>query len=204
MSQAVAALDAAAFYVAGAVTIAPDVAIAPGAVLKALPGSCLVIRARACIGTGVIIQAQQGTLTLEEGVSLGAGVLVVGRGVIGAHACVGAESTLLDPTIGKSEVLPARSLLGDQSRTLASPPESSSSTTDGTAAHDDSTNRQPQAPVSEPAPEPRGSTVPAEDSTPLAGAATVYGREHIAGLIQTLFPHRQPLSTANSENNSIE
>ncbi|NJN19975.1 MAG: hypothetical protein HC812_00630 [Leptolyngbya sp. RL_3_1] len=67
MSQAVTALDAAAFYVAGAVTIAPDVAIAPGVVLKALPGSCLVISARTCLGAGVIVQAQQGTLTLRGG-----------------------------------------------------------------------------------------------------------------------------------------
>ncbi len=206
MSEAVTALDGASFYVAGAVTIAPDVAIAPSAVLKALPGSCLVIGARVCIGAGVIIQAQRGTLTLEEGVSLGSEVLVVGRGVIGAQACIGAESTLLNPVIGKAEALPARSLIGDQSRTPTAPPESSP-TTNGAAAHNGSTADQPQATVSEPVPETNGAKVPTEGSTTegsnsLSGAGTVYGREQITGLIHTLFPHRQPLSTANSENNS--
>lgn len=197
MSQGVTALDAAAFYVTGAVTIAPDAAIAPGVILKAMPGSHLMIGKRACIGAGVVIQAQRGGLTLREGASLGTGVLVMGCGVIGAHSCVGAESTLINPAIGDSEVLPARSLLGDQSRTLVSSPEPNPAT-NGAAAQSDSTTRQSESP----APETHGAIAAAEDSTALSGGSTVYGREQIAGLIQTLFPHRQPLSTVNSENNS--
>jgi carbon dioxide concentrating mechanism protein CcmN len=158
-----------------------------------------VIGARTCIGAGVVVQAQQGTLILEEGVNLGAGVLVIGRGVVGAHTCVGADSTLLNPEIGKSEVLPTGTLLGDQSRSLASAPEPSP-TANGKAAQHGAAAHQSQPPPA--VSETNGAQVPTEGSSSLSGAGTVYGREQITGLIQTLFPHRQPLSTANSENNS--
>jgi carbon dioxide concentrating mechanism protein CcmN len=196
--QGVTAL--AAFYVTGAVTIAPDAAIAPGVILKAMPGSHLVIGKRACIGAGVVIQAQRGSLTLGEGASLGTGVLVMGCGVIGTHSCVGAESTLINPAIGDAEVLPARSLRGDTSR---HPTESSTATVERNGTTAPPFGEQPssaaQAVTSPPSP---NGTAASQTLPSSPGAGTVYGREQITLLIHTLFPHPQPLSTTNSENNS--
>ncbi|MGD1908596.1 MAG: hypothetical protein ACFB0C_21785 [Leptolyngbyaceae cyanobacterium] len=195
------ALDVAAFYVAGAVTIAPDAAIAPGAILKAMPGSHLVIGQRVCIGAGVVIQAQKGELILEEGASLGTGVLVMGSGVIGAHACVGAESTLLNTRVTKAEVLGSRSLLGDNSRNPAMQLDKAINNNGATPIHESQTHPlQPENPASFTQSNSNGVGPTTLSSS--SGAGTVYGREQITLLIRTLFPHRQPLSTADSENSS--
>lgn len=109
------------FCVGGDVTLAEDVTIAPGVVLEAVPGSRLVVESQVCIGAGTIIQARQGELRLAQGANLATGVLVIGRGYIGSYACVGADSTLLNPALAEAQVVPARSLWGDVSRSLQSP-----------------------------------------------------------------------------------
>ncbi|MEM6520189.1 MAG: hypothetical protein AAF722_12770, partial [Cyanobacteria bacterium P01_C01_bin.70] len=99
------------FYVGSNVEVAPDVAIATGAVLEAAPGAALIVAAGVCIGAGVVVQATGGKLVLEVGVNLGGGVLILGQGKVGAHACIGANSTLLNPQVESGAVLPMRSLL---------------------------------------------------------------------------------------------
>ncbi len=102
--------------VSGDVTIHPSAVIAPGVLLQANPNSRIVIAAGACIGMGTILHADQGTLEVGESANLGTGVLFIGSGTIGANACIGSSSTLLNISIPKQQVLPSGSLLGDTSR----------------------------------------------------------------------------------------
>ncbi|MFB2895798.1 carbon dioxide concentrating mechanism protein [Aerosakkonemataceae cyanobacterium BLCC-F50] len=103
-------------YVSGDVTIDPSAVIGPGVLLAAEPNSRIVIAAGVCIGMGTIIHAQQGSLEVETGAVLGAGVLVVGAGKIGANACVGSCTTVLYSSIEPKQVISFGSLIGDKSR----------------------------------------------------------------------------------------
>ena len=184
--------DAAAVCIWGDVTIAPDVAIAPGAVLEAAPGSRLIIQERVCIGSGVIVQAVWGELRLEVGASLGAGVLLWGRGSVGSHACIGAESTVLNPQVAADQVIPARSLLGDPQRSAPEPAMAGNlgAATSPLYQGAEGAGTEPQ----------NGAAVSAEAA--LGAPAIVYGREQVTQLIHTLFPHRRSLDSAPGENES--
>ena len=102
--------------VSGDVRIDPSAAIAPGVLLHADPESQIIIAAGVCIGMGTIVHASKGTVALEYGASLGAGVLVVGKGKIGANACVGSMTTMIDSDVEQRQVVAPGSLLGDPSR----------------------------------------------------------------------------------------
>lgn len=107
------------FYICGNVTLHPNAVVAADVMLQADPGSHLVIGARASIGPGSVLHAHQGTLTVEEDAILGAQVLVVGEGCIGSGACIGAFSTLMFHIhVHEQQVIPPRSLLGDESRQI--------------------------------------------------------------------------------------
>ena len=93
------------YCVMGDVTVADGVAIAPGVVLQASPGSRIVIAAGACLSAGVCVQSRNGVLTIGAGVSLGANVLVVGNGTVGANSCVSPGSTLMNPQIEAGALL---------------------------------------------------------------------------------------------------
>lgn len=108
-------------HIQGNVDLATGVAVASGVVLEAAPGCRLVISAGVCLGADVVVQARQGDLVLELGVSLGSGVLVVGHGSIGPHTCVGANSTVINPSLGASQVVAPGSLMGDPSQASAAP-----------------------------------------------------------------------------------
>lgn len=95
----------------GDVTVADGVAIAPGVVLQAAPGSRIVINAGACLAGGVCIQSRKGVLTIGVGVNLGANVLIVGNGTIGKHACISPGSTLMNPKIETEGLIPPGSLV---------------------------------------------------------------------------------------------
>lgn len=100
----------------GQLTLHPSVAIAPTALLQVEPGSHLILGAGVCIGSGALLHAHGGTLEIESGASLGAAVLLVGSGKIGANACVGSMVTIINPAIAPGDVIPAGVLLGDSSR----------------------------------------------------------------------------------------
>jgi carbon dioxide concentrating mechanism protein CcmN len=68
------------------------------------------------VGSGVIIQAVRGDVVIEPGAVLGSGVLIFGAGRIGQNACIGAESTLINPAISSGQVVPPNSLVGDPSQ----------------------------------------------------------------------------------------
>jgi carbon dioxide concentrating mechanism protein CcmN len=105
-------------YISGDVTIHPNAAIAPGVLLQASPGSSIIIAAGACIGMGAVLHSYDGILEIQEGASLGAGVLMVGAGVIGANACIGSQCTLLNTSVETKILVPSGSVLGDGSRQL--------------------------------------------------------------------------------------
>lgn len=99
----------------GDVTIDESAAIAPGVVLQAASGSRIVVGKGVCLAAGVCVQSRSGVLTISAGVSLGASVLVVGKGTIGANACVSPGSTLINPSVAADAILPPDSLIGAQS-----------------------------------------------------------------------------------------
>jgi carbon dioxide concentrating mechanism protein CcmN len=105
-------------YISGDVTIDPSAAIAPGALLQASEGSSITIAAGVCIGMGAVLHACGGTLEIQTGASLGAGVLIVGAGIIGPNACIGAQSTLLNTSLEGNVLVPSGSVLGDRSRQI--------------------------------------------------------------------------------------
>ncbi|WP_198804838.1 hypothetical protein [Leptolyngbya sp. BL0902] len=103
----------------GQVEVAEGVALGDCVVLDAAPGCRLVVAPGVCVGSGVIIQAVRGDVVIEPGAVLGSGVLIVGAGRIGQNACIGAESTLINPAISSGQVVPPNSLLGDPSQSSA-------------------------------------------------------------------------------------
>ena len=95
----------------GDVTVAADAAIAPGVVIKASPGSRIVIASGVCLAGGVCIQSRKGVLTIGADANLGANVLVVGHGTIGPNACISPGSTLMDPQVEAEGLVPPGSLV---------------------------------------------------------------------------------------------
>lgn len=106
------------YYTSGDVQIEPGAAIAPGVLIQADPGSQVVIQAGVCIGVGTVLHASGGLLHVGEGAILGAEVLLIGQGTIGANACVGTASTVMDRSVGAGQIVPPGTLLGDQSRVV--------------------------------------------------------------------------------------
>jgi carbon dioxide concentrating mechanism protein CcmN len=101
------------YYVSGDVTIQAGVAIAPGVLLQADPNSRVIIKAGACIGIGAVLHAHGGMVEVGEGANIGAEVLLVGQVTIGARACIGAATTILNSAIAKDEMVRPGSLIGD-------------------------------------------------------------------------------------------
>jgi len=205
----------------GDVVVNEGAAIAPGVIMQADSGSRISIAAGACIGMGVILHAREGTLSIEAGVILGAGVLVVGAGKIGANACIGAGTTLIDPSIDKMQIMPAGSLMGDTSRQAAAEATAAEATAaEATAAptspETPEATTPPVAPPIEPpspaqtppqtapetAAEPPESTA-AEPPQPGETPTILYGQAHINRLLGTLFPHRQAFNRSEENGQTL-
>ena len=200
----------------GDVVVNEGAAIAPGAILQAEPGSRISIAAGACIGMGVILHAREGTLEIEAGVILGAGVLVVGAGTIGANACIGAGTTLIDPCIDKMQIMPAGSLIGDTSRQASAEATAAAPTAAPTSPETPETTTPPVAPPIEPpaapqtppqtAPETAADapeSTPAEPPQPGEMPTILYGQAHINRLLGTLFPHRQAFNRSEENGQTL-
>ena len=184
-------------HISGEVIIDRTAAIAPGVVFHADPNSRIIIAAGVCIGMGVVLHAHDGNLEIETGVNLGAGVLMVGKGTIGANACIGAATTIFNCSVAPKQVIPPGSLLGDTSRQLApdftletpvSPADETHSPPPKTATPD--SNGQVQA-ASEPS---------QLEPTQPTGDRVVYGKASITRLMATLFPHSQSLNQPPPDN----
>ncbi len=170
----------------GNLEIDPSVAIAPGAILWAAPHSRIIIHAGACLGMGVILNAYAGTIELGPGVSLGPGVLIVGKSKIGANACIGGASTIFNADVAAMHVVPAGSLLGDPSRQVEVLPASASEAEADLADPWET----PAAAVDAEPPTPAAPT-PAAPSEP---GAPVFGKVYVNQLLMTLFPQGQTLN----------
>jgi carbon dioxide concentrating mechanism protein CcmN len=103
-------------YLHGDVSIHPKAAIASGVILQASPDSQIIIEEEVCIGMGVIINAYEGLVRIKKGAILGAGVLIIGKVIVGANSCVGASSTLINTNVESQAAIAPGTLLGDTSR----------------------------------------------------------------------------------------
>jgi carbon dioxide concentrating mechanism protein CcmN len=207
-------------YMSGDVLIDEGASIASGVILQASPGTRIEIAAGVCIGMGSILQACQGNLIIEEGATLGAGVLAIGTGKIGTHACIGSSTTLLHPTVASNEVIAPGSLLGDESRQWIDV-ESSPAPEPGPASPvspnpiapdpvppdpppppDPTAASEPEPPTPTPTPEisqpissngngSEPAVAPPDQPAVPSSPAYVYGQAHLNRLMQTLFPHKQ-------------
>jgi carbon dioxide concentrating mechanism protein CcmN len=192
-------------FVSGNVVIHPSAAIAPSVMLQADPGSQLIVGEGVCIGVGCILHAHQGLVEVEKGATLGSGVLIVGQGKIGANACIGAMTTIIDSSVLAGEIVPPGSLIGDWSRQAitvessessaaapqpasqgrsASPSQHSASGTSASGASATQGSAQQAANDTEKGSEP-------ERSTDEAGVKVVYGRASVERMMITMFPHRK-------------
>lgn len=104
--------------ISGDVEIHPTASLAPGVILQASPNSRIVIGADVCIGMGVIINACQGSIEIDSGAILGAGVLIIGESKIGNHACIGTSTTVFQASVAAMAVIEPGSIIGDISRQI--------------------------------------------------------------------------------------
>jgi carbon dioxide concentrating mechanism protein CcmN len=191
--------------VIGDVQVDPLAVIAPGVVLYAEPGSQIHIAAGVCIGIKSVLHISQGSLTIETGVNLAAGVLIVGAGRIGQTTCIGAGTTLIQPEIPAGQVIPPGSLLGDGSRQVDLELDSAEPDPDqGVDIPHLGNGFSPIAPVETPpetVPEPQvePQTVPpaqspeqipeqSSDSSPVPNRR-IYGQDYVKQMMGKMFPN---------------
>lgn len=191
-------------YVEGDVSIAPSAAIAAGVILRADPDSRIIIAAGVCLGMGSILHAQRGTLEVEAGANLGAGVLMVGKGKIGVNACIGPITTIWNESIEPGQVVAAGSVIGDNGRVVVgfSPASMNSMGAippDPPASPPPTPEALSPAPVSPPTGDVDVSTPPPVESSDSATQATVYGQGNLNRLLKTLFPYNQSLIQPSAE-----
>jgi carbon dioxide concentrating mechanism protein CcmN len=159
-------------YISGDVVIEEGAAIAPGVILRAAPESKIIIRSAACLGMGTIVNAFGGTIEIGKSSILGASVLIVGKGTIGANVCIGPATTVFNSSIDSSSVILAGSLIGEL--TVAATPQE---------------------------PNQSESVVVEQEnlSTTEQAKSSVVGQVYINQLLLTLFPGRQsPPKTQDS------
>ncbi len=106
-------------YISGEVIIHASAILAPGVILQAAPNSKIIIGSGVCIGMGSILIVEEGTIEIETGANLGAGFLMVGKGTIGANACIGSATTVFNYSVPPGHVLPPGSIVGDTSRRIS-------------------------------------------------------------------------------------
>lgn len=183
------------YYTSGDVTIDNGAAIAPGVLIQADPESRVIIKAGACIGIGAILHAHHGTVEVGEGANIGAEVLLIGQVIIGARACVGSASTILNSTIALGQIVPPGSLIGDTSR-----PAEELQATD-TVVLPPSENSLAELPTVElqPEPEPPAASALASQPPTESSGVNVYGQVYVNQLLVKMFPNSRkvdpPLSS---------
>ncbi|MBL1174666.1 hypothetical protein [Pantanalinema sp. GBBB05] len=182
------------YYVNGDVTIQAGVAIAPGVLLQADANSRIIVKTGACIGLGAILHAQNGVVEVGEGANIGAEVLLIGHVTIGANACIGTATTVLNSVVAWGQIIPPGSLIGDTSRSPNPELEAEALQVTDTVIYP-----TPAISGTTPAPpEPPGALEPLSDDSQAAqnSGINVYGQVYVNKMLVKLFPHRQPPSTA--------
>jgi carbon dioxide concentrating mechanism protein CcmN len=179
----------------GDVTIQDGAAIAPGVLLQADRDGRIVIRSGACIGVGAVLHAHQGTVEVGEGANVGAEVLLIGQVSIGANACIGSATTILNSAIAAGEVVPPGSLIGDNSR-----PEEALQVTD-TVVYPmaEAVSNGASAPESTDSP-----PVSQDESSPQEKAGVnVYGQMYVNQLLVKMFPNSARINQPTSNKPSL-
>lgn len=111
------ATDQSDIFIAGDVQIRAGAAVASGVILQADPGAQILIESGACIGVGSVLHANSGALIVGEGAILGAEVLLIGALTVGAKACIGAGSTVMNTAIASCAVISPSSVLTEYETT---------------------------------------------------------------------------------------
>ena len=170
-------------YINGDVSIDPSAVLALGVIIQAAPNSQITIKAGVCVGMGVVLNAYGGTIEINEGAILGAGVLVIGHAQIGSNACVGAATTILNASIEPSAVVAAGSIIGDLSRQDVSQSEVESEPEEAELIDEQasSASEYPENPQS-------------DQSSSQPKKSTVVGQVYVNNLLFTLFPERNSLN----------
>ncbi len=197
------------FYASGSVTIHPSAAIAPGVLLQADPDSQIIIAAGVCVGMGAVLHAHQGNLEVESGANIGTGVLIVGKGKIGTNACIGSMTTILNSDLGRGEVVPPGSLIGDASRHVSEPqrpepqrPEPQRPEDTTTLVFESSSSHQPSERLAASITTPDESSNQQAPESLEATGTQVYGQASLNRLLSTLMPHRQSLNRSLQDDQS--
>lgn len=205
-------------FVSGDVDIDPSAVISPGSILQAAPNSRIVIRAGVNVGRGVILNAVAGSIELEEGAILGAGVLIIGSSNIGSYACVGAATTIFETSIEAKAVIPAHSLMGDRTRQPSLDAETKHKTEISETMLPDLWDDQPEPElkpdfepeppepeiITEPEPEIKieieiTQPEPTQQSPTVSQKAPVVGQIYINQLLMTLFPQNPKVNPRSSD-----
>ena len=190
-------------YITGDVSIDASAAIAPGVIIQADPDSKVMIGAGVCIGMGTILHAHKGIVEIEAGVTIGAGVLVVGNVKIATHACIGSLTTIWNDSIAPNQFVVAGSLIGDTGRQIANSnpdttTENESATNAATEAQEESAPLNTKDATSLTVPENKNVDIAAQnqsESPHINGAVPIYGQASLNRLLHTLFPHNKSLNS---------
>ena len=200
--------------ISGDVEIHPTASLAPGVILQAAPDCSITIGADVCIGMGVIINACQGTVTIDSGAILGSGVLIIGASQVGSNSCIGTSSTIFQHDVVSMAVIEPGSILGDTSRSVDTDqvqPNNQANQTkfksqqNGKASGSDAVNVKPAENSSSnavnnfspPPPENSTTTPPAQEVAASvephiqSSKPPVVGQVYINELLVTLFPHKK-------------
>lgn len=184
----------------GKVIVHPSAAVAPGVLLQAEAGSQILIAASVCIGMGTVLHAYGGTIEIQEGANLGAGVLIIGNGVVGSHACIGTSSTVIESSVLRQQIVPPGSLIGDRSRSAQSKPISTgaSVTSPSQAPSDDPWNSAPaSSSIHHSANQSAAYQYPPLNNANGGRTATVHGKDYVNNLLATLLPNRAQLGPSS-------
>lgn len=191
-------------YISGNVTIDPSAVIASNVMLQADPGCQLIIAAGASVGTGCVLHAYQGTLEIAQGATLGSGVLVIGKGKIGAYACIGTMATVISSDIAPDYAVPPGAVIGDQSAIGVSPSSNSSQANSAQAnsAQANASKTDSFQSNSSPANSSSTNASPADPPSPVekpAPKSPVYGQVYLERMMVMMFPDRQKLENPSSD-----
>lgn len=201
--------------ISGDVEVHPTASLAPGVILQAAPNGKIIIGADVCIGMGVIINAYQGTIEIENGAILGSGVLIIGKSKIGNNACIGTSTTVFQQDIAAMSVIEPGSIIGDDSRKIDSEeskksPETNNAQSKEKPQQGHQNNKkvsnnyyfatQPHQVVEQNSKQEQDSFLHQElvEPQPKETKTSVVGQVYINELLVTLFPHSK-----NQNNNSI-
>ncbi|MEB3355536.1 MAG: hypothetical protein VKK04_02230 [Synechococcales bacterium] len=183
-------VNGAHFFIGGNVTIHPSAVIASGVLLQADPDSQLRIAAGVSIGAGSILHAHQGILEVQDNVTIGSRVLIMGCGLIGQGACIGAATSILfEVKVAPQQVVAPGSLLEDPGNGGSPPPPSPAAAPPA----EQTSGKQPAPPPGDPDCAEAGQHPSAPSATFVSSStvkfAHVYGRTSVERLMQMMF-HR--------------